>query len=85
MAGRPIFSYCRGHETLRKHKSSQSPYGLDYNIALAYAWEVKTPRGEHKKRSERQIEKKDRKRQRRRKTSKEIQRGRATEEQKYIQ
>ncbi|KAJ3661235.1 hypothetical protein Zmor_005641 [Zophobas morio] len=31
-----FFSYFRGHETLRKRKSGESPVGLDYNTSLAY-------------------------------------------------
>ena len=33
--------YSRGHETSRKHASSQSSDGLNYNTSLAYAREVK--------------------------------------------
>ena len=36
-----ISSYSRGHERLRKHKSRESPDGLDYNTSLAYTREVK--------------------------------------------
>ena len=38
---RPMFSYYRSHETLRSHKSSQSPDELDYNTSLAYARDIK--------------------------------------------
>ena len=38
--GRPISSYCRGHERSRKRKSSDLVDGLDYNTSYGYAREV---------------------------------------------
>ena len=37
-----IFSYSRGHETSRKHKSGYSSDGFDYNTFFGYAREVKS-------------------------------------------
>ena len=37
-----FFSYCRGHETSRKHKSGNWSDELDYYTSLAYAQEVKS-------------------------------------------
>ena len=39
---RPIFSYSRGHETLRKYESCQSPDALNYNTFSACVRELKT-------------------------------------------
>ena len=39
--GRPIPSYCRGHERSRKPKRRESVDGLDYSTSFTYAREVK--------------------------------------------
>ena len=40
--GRLLFSYCRGHELSKKHKSGNSSDGLDYYTSLVYDREVKS-------------------------------------------